>query len=121
VVTAVISAFKVLYSVENPTLRNAYVYAKHGSPAISSVTQKLKDLCSEARDQETSRRLTIILSICEPLLVNDQNLEVAVREGLFTQLIELLIQSTAAEKPEQYLKYAVRCITSCLRNDQCIP
>ena len=41
------------------------------------------------RDEETNSRLAILLSIYEPLLINDQNLERALQPNL--KIVETLI------------------------------
>ena len=70
------------------------------------------------RDQENMSRIAILLSIFEPLLINDLNLE----KALDTNIVESLVQLLAL--PEDvlngdlpiYLKYVIRCMTSCVRS-----
>ena len=126
--------FKELYNFEVPEQRNAYVKAKHRSNAIMTVSNLMRHTAGLQSDEETNSRLAILLSIYEPLLINDQNLETALKPVL--QIIELLIdiivlpdilkqQAFELEVDEEekvkvpiYLKYGIRCMTSCMRSNQ---
>ena len=57
--------------------RNAYITSKHTSTAISTVVNLIDYTNKINRDAETESKLAILLSILEPLLINDQNLEKA--------------------------------------------
>lgn len=77
-------------------------------------------------DEETISRLAILLSILEPLLINDLNLETA----LDMRTVEILIKlcelpsyiknsaqnNDASARLPIYIKYVVRCLTSCVRH-----
>ena len=79
------------------------------------------------RDAETESKLAILLSILEPLLINDQNLEKALDMPIIqilTGLLELpphfknVDRKHDIEQPKLpiYLKYTLRCVTSCCRH-----
>jgi hypothetical protein len=77
-------------------------------------------------------RLAILTSILEPLLINDMNLDKAIEARLMDLLLSLLyvpeeikiVAKTGYEEDQEamrrklpvYLKYALRCITSCVRS-----
>lgn len=80
------------------------------------------------RDEETISRLAILLSILEPLLINDMNLEKALEMDTMATLVSLLelpqhLRDGGQVDPESvklpiYIKYAIRCVTSCVRHPQ---
>eukprot|EP00347_Sterkiella_histriomuscorum_P022366 403330738 len=114
-----IAAFKELYNTENATLKNAYIFAKHSSNVIQTICVILKQLSSQAKDEENQQKLSIIYSILEPLLINDQNLEKCLmQEGLNEMLNSIQGGTAIVDKPPVYVKYCIRCITSCLRHEQ---
>ncbi len=78
-------------------------------------------------------RLAILTSILEPLLINDQNLDRAIEARILELLLSLLyvpedikiLSRTGGhvDDPDSiknrlplYLKYSLRCITSCVRS-----
>ena len=77
-------------------------------------------------------RLAILTSILEPLLINDMNLDKGIEARLMDLLLSLLYvpeeikivaktgyeedPETVRRKLPVYLKYALRCITSCVRS-----
>ena len=85
------------------------------------------------RTEDTKARIAILLSIYEPLLINDLNLEKAMmpHERVVETLIEIarlpeVFVRTANDyegdsefrsKVPAYLKYAIRCLTSCIRSN----
>lgn len=79
-----------------------------------------------ALDEETfDQNMSILLSILEPLLINDQNLETFFKLQVVQDLCQLLYEQplpsenavAGAKIFRQHFKYAIRCITSCLRNE----
>lgn len=80
------------------------------------------------KDEENISRLAILLSLLEPLLINDLNLEKALElrtMEILIQLIELPEYVKQASQHESiklpiYIKYAIRCITSCVRHPEAI-
>lgn len=69
--------------------RNSYIKAKHTSEAVLTVSNLIAHTRKMDRDEETNSRLAILLSIYEPLLINDQNLERALQPNL--KIVETLI------------------------------
>lgn len=75
-------------------------------------------------DEETVSRLAILLSILEPLLINDLNLERALDMRTIETLVKLCELPSYILSPNNngeaklpiYIKYAVRCLTSCMRH-----
>ena len=79
------------------------------------------------RDEETISRLAILLSIFEPLLINDLNLERALETSIIKTLVNLLelpkhiIDGNTLSEADNvklpiFIKYAIRCLTSCVRH-----
>ena len=73
-----LSSFKDLYSHEDIAQRNSYIKANHNSASILTVGNLIKHVHGRFKSEDVSGRLTILLSIYEPLLINDVNLEKAV-------------------------------------------
>ena len=74
-ITKCLLAYKDLYNFDNASDRNAYVKAQHSSDSILTVANLISHTRKLTQDEETNSRLAILLSIFEPLLVNDMNLE----------------------------------------------
>jgi hypothetical protein len=70
--------------------RNAYITAKHTSNAVITVINLIDHANKLNRDEETISRLAILLSILEPLLINDMNLEKSLEMNTMAILISLL-------------------------------
>jgi hypothetical protein len=130
-ITKCLLAFKELYNTDSLNSKNLFITAKHTSSAVVTVVHLLdhtKQL--SPRDDETMSRLAILTSILEPLLINDWNLDKAIETKLMELLVSLLIVpesikefSSTYDDPEAvkkklpvYLKYTLRCITSCVRS-----
>ena len=113
-----IQAFKELYNTENATLKNAYIFAKHSSNVIQTIVGSLEQYQKQTRDEEVSQKLTILFSILEPLLINDQNLDKALSMQGVVIITKFLDRNSITDKPSIFVKYLIRCLTSCLRQDQ---
>ena len=132
-ITKCLLAFKELYNTEHINMKNAYINAKHTSQSVITVVHLLdhtKQL--SPRDDETMSRLAILTSILEPLLINDMNLEKAIETRVMELLMSLLLvpqdvreldaheyeedPDAAKKRLPVYLKYTLRCITSCIRS-----
>lgn len=88
-----IYAFKELYNTENATLKNAYIFAKHSSNSIQTIMVILEQYQKQTRDEEVNQKLSILFSILEPLLINDQNLDKALQlqaTSLITKFLDRL-------------------------------
>ena len=85
------------------------------------------------RNEDVNARLAILLSIFEPLLINDLNLEKAIQpqERTINSLLEITKLPMAFRQANRelddndnrlkvpiHLKYAIRCLTSCIRSNQ---
>lgn len=132
-ITKTLLAFKELYNTEHVNLKNAYISAKHTSHAVITVINLLEHTKQlQPRDEETMSRLAILTSILEPLLINDMNLDKAIEARLMDLLLSLLYvpeeikivaktgyeedPETVRRKMPVYLKYCLRCVTSCVRS-----
>ena len=73
-----LSSFKDLYSHEDIAQRNSYIKANHTSASILTVGNLIRYVYGRIKNEDVSGRLTILLSIYEPLLINDINLEKAI-------------------------------------------
>ena len=131
-ITKCLLAYKELYNFENLAQRNTYIKAKTNSEAIITVSNLINHANKLQRGEETSSRLAILLSIYEPLLINDYNLERALQPKY--RIVETL--SSIVKMPQSlkrafleveeddprnkvpiHLKYAIRCLTSCMRSN----
>mmetsp|Transcript_2290 Transcript_2290/g.2235 ORF Transcript_2290/g.2235 Transcript_2290/m.2235 type:complete len:186 (+) Transcript_2290:754-1311(+) len=86
-ITKCLLAFKELYTTDNVGSKNAYININHTSMAIFTVIHLIEHTKLLERDEETTSRLAILISILEPLLVNEMNLE----KALQTNIIEILL------------------------------
>lgn len=104
-----------------------FITTKHTSNAVITVINLIEHASKLGKDEETISRLAILLSILEPLLLNDQNLEKALELKTMEILISMLeLPDYVGEMSKNnqleniklpiYIKYAVRCITSCIRH-----
>ena len=76
-ITKCLMAFKEQFNGTSVPARTAYITSKHNSNSVITVIN-LIDLTSKLnRDEENISKLAILLSILEPLLINDLNLEKA--------------------------------------------
>ncbi len=74
-ITKCLMAYKELYNTDIVPQKNAYINAKHTSNTIITVVHLIEHTKMLNRDEETISRLAILMSILEPLLINDMNLE----------------------------------------------
>lgn len=86
-ITKCLLAFKELYNSDNIPNKNAYINAKHTSQSIVTVMHLIEHTKLLNRDDETVSRLAILISILEPLLINDMNLE----KALNCNAVEILL------------------------------
>ncbi len=108
--------------------KDEYVKLKHQSNAVllcCNYVEKCYEEMRSAKDKETMQqnesKLAILLSILEPLIINNKNLELLVDTkvfDVFTQLIES--QDLGDQSYHIYLKFAMRCLTSALRHQRCL-
>ena len=77
-------------------------------------------------DEDTfDQNMSILLSVAEPILINDHNLETFFKLQAVNDVCELLHDHPlpsegnmpAGKTSRQHLKFAIRCITSCLRHE----
>jgi len=73
-ITKCLIAFKDLYNTEAVGIKNSYIAAHHNSDAVLTVIHLIEHTNMLNKDEETESRLAILLSILEPLLINDANL-----------------------------------------------
>lgn len=125
-------AFKALYNFEDVAQRNAFIKAKHTSNAVLTVGNLTTHAAQLQRTEDAKARLAILLSIYEPLLINDLNLDKAIqpRERTIETLVEISrlpesfiravseLEDAERTKVPAYLKYAIRCLTSCIRSSE---
>jgi hypothetical protein len=80
-----------LFNGKSLPARNAYITARHTSNAVVTVVNLIDYANKLPRDSESESRLAILLSILEPLLINDQNLERAL-ELPTIQVLSVLLE-----------------------------
>ncbi|CDW73709.1 UNKNOWN [Stylonychia lemnae] len=112
-----ILAFKEIYQTDNATLKNAYIFAKHSSNVIQTLLLILEQVVDLPKDDELTQKVTVMFSILEPLLINDQNLEKCLNFNGFQLMLRFITSNVVIDKPPVYIKYCVRCMTSCLRHE----
>ena len=126
-ITKCLLAFKDQFNGQSLPARNAYITAKHTSNAVITVINLIDHANKLNRDEETISRLAILLSILEPLLINDMNLEKALEMNTMATLVSLLELPAHLKNIDKqqdpdtvnlpiYIKYAIRCVTSCVRH-----
>lgn len=80
--------------------------------------------CKNYDDEDVLKKLELRLStrlnLVEPMLVNYQNLDMAINRNIMSLLMEIIqTQQVQENEPNPefkvYLKYAMRCLTMCLR------
>jgi hypothetical protein len=115
----------------DPVVREAFISHKHNSEAVATLCLMMRNLKTKKEtatiDQETfDQNLSIFLSIMEPVLINDQNLEFLYKLAMVRDLCEFLFeQPLPSEIPQgpgpirvrSHFKFLIRCITSALRNE----
>ena len=77
-ITKCLTAFKDLYNFEDVAQRNSFIKAKHASNSVLTVANLIAHTVQLMRNEDVNARLAILLSIYEPLLINDLNLEKAI-------------------------------------------
>ena len=81
-ITKCLMSFKELYNTDSMPTKNAYINAKHTSNAVITLVHLIEHTKMLNRDEETMSRLAILVSIVEPLLINDMNLEKALNTNV---------------------------------------
>lgn len=89
-ITKCLLAFKDQFNGGSVQARQAYITAAHTSNAVITVINLIDHSSKLQRDEENISRLAILLSILEPLLINDANLERTIETSCLDLLIELL-------------------------------
>ena len=122
-ISKVISEFKQLYNTKDLNKRNEFVKARHESFAITDILNKTADLKENKTMSydEKIARAAIYLSILEPLLVNDQNIQDANEGSLFSITLNIIdnhdLLSRDPMHPPVYLKYCMRVLASGFRDE----
>lgn len=125
-ITKCLMSFKELYNTDNMPTKNAFINAKHTSASVITIVHLIEHTKQLNRDEETMSRLAILISILEPLLINDMNLDKALNTNVVEQLLSLLYlpeefqtieyDSESKKRFPIFLKYTLRCLTSCVRS-----
>jgi hypothetical protein len=89
-ITKCIMSFKELYNTDNVSTKNAFINSKHTSHSMLTVVHLIEHTKMLNRDDETVSRLAILLSILEPLLINDMNLDKALSANIMELLLSLM-------------------------------
>mmetsp|Transcript_1259 Transcript_1259/g.1300 ORF Transcript_1259/g.1300 Transcript_1259/m.1300 type:complete len:173 (-) Transcript_1259:55-573(-) len=91
-ITQIIMSFKeILIPGNNFNQRQEYFLSKHGSQSVATVLKLLEPLRTLRKDlmqeeSENSHRLAILLTILDPLIINDDNLAMG-NEGNISQIL----------------------------------
>ena len=118
-----ITTFKSLYNNDNQTLTNAFIFSSHNSDVIATILSKLEHY--SALKSEKQNEICTQLSILEPALINDMNLEHALSKNIHLILLKFIDPKSLAKtepqsQPVTLLKFLMRCLASTLRNDEFI-
>ena len=70
-ITKSLLSFKDLFNGKSLPARNSYITARHTSNAVVTVVNLIDFANKLPKDSESESRLAILLSILEPLLIND--------------------------------------------------
>ena len=95
-INQVVLSFKEMYSSNNdPSVREAFIGHKHNSEAVATLCLMMRNLKSKrdtsSVDADTfDQNLSILLSIMEPVLINDTNLEFLYKLNMVRDLCEFL-------------------------------
>jgi hypothetical protein len=107
-----INTFKLQYSNSNQSLTNAFIFSNHTSDIILSIYEKLEKLVALQKSEENEKKILDQLSILEPALINDMNLEIALSKNIHAVFIKLIdTKSLANENNARHLpslKYLMR-------------
>ncbi|CAI2387155.1 unnamed protein product [Moneuplotes crassus] len=119
-----ISAFKLQYNNDNQNIINSYIFSSHQSDLIHTISSKLETLGQLERNDQNDRKIYSQLSLLEPSLINDMNLEIALSKNIHTILLRLLNIKLLLDKENKNqvpcLKYLMRCLASSLRTEESI-
>lgn len=90
-------AFKEIYSGGDNQVRENYINHKHNSEAVQSAIQLIRNLRMKkntiAIDDDTyDQNMSIYLSILEPLIINDINLDIAYKIHTVKDLCEMMCE-----------------------------
>lgn len=96
-ISNVVLAFKDIYSGNDSQMRDNFISHRHNSEAIPTVVQMVRNLRNKRNtisiDEETfDQNMCILLSILEPLLINDYNLETLFKLQVVKDLCELVYE-----------------------------
>lgn len=117
-----------MYSSNNdPQVRDMFVSHKHNSEAVATLCLMMRNLRSK-RDSATidgdtfEQNMAILLSILEPILINDVNLEFLYKLNMVSDLTEYLMEQPLPSeiqqwRPKAFFRYLLRALTSALRNE----
>jgi hypothetical protein len=128
-VSTVISAFKDIYAnFTDQQTRDDFISNKHNSEAVPTVLQMLRSMRQKRdsgvlTDVAYSQNVSILVSILEPLLINDHNLDNCLKLGGIKDLGDLLFEQqlpslqAGGKVLKDYFRFTIRCFTSCLRTE----
>ena len=86
-------AFKELYAGTDAQTRDEYINCRHNSEAVPTIAQMIRGLKAKrgsVDDDSYDQNMTILLSILEPLLINDNNLEIFFKLGMAKDLSDMV-------------------------------
>lgn len=115
----VLKSFQALYMTDNVQMKQAFNFSAHNSHAVKTIFALLGALKAQLQDQASVAHLEQVLMILAELLGNQQNLERAYELDVLVLLSEL-VRPEVGEKPPLFVKYAVRCMAVCFRNEKVV-
>jgi hypothetical protein len=110
-------------------IREAFIVHRHNSEVIATLCLMMRNLRQKKEtatiDPETfDQNFSILLSIMEPVLINDTNLEFLYKLNMVRDLCEFIFEQpvpsesqNGAVRIRQHFKYLIRCLTSALRSE----
>lgn len=100
---------------------------KHNSEAVATLTLMIRNLRTKrdaaSIDGDTfEQNMAILLSILEPILINDVNLEFLYKLNMVSDLTESLMEQPLPSevqtwRPKAFFRFLLRALTSALRNE----
>jgi hypothetical protein len=97
-ISSVVLSFKDMYSSNtDPTVREAFITHRHNSEAVATLCLMMRNLRTKREtvtiDNDTfDQNFSILLSIMEPVLINDTNLEFLYKLNMVRDLCEFLFE-----------------------------
>ena len=88
-----VNAFKATVTPPaNQEMRDRYIKKTHGSNAVIVTTKRLQQSLQveDVAEEKTLNKITLLLTILEPLVINEENAIKATEAGVVTQIVNIV-------------------------------